>query len=160
MENRTDRNRKFELWAAMHQARDTMARCRERELRKSGAGISGIQAAVLWIVKNIDGPATPSEISRWVFREPHTVSTLLTQMEKRGLITKTKDLERRNLVRIEVTEKGEELYRRSRDTAGVIDKIISCLSQEESDSFLACLKKLRGEALEELGGRRLRLPYP
>jgi len=147
----------FEIWSALFQTRDTMARCREREMRESGTGISGIQAAVLWIVKNIPGPPTPAEISRWVFREPHTVSMLLTHMEKQGLVTKVKDLERRNLVRVVVTAKGEEAYQRSRENAKVIDEIISCLSQEDKANLLAYLERLRSKALEKLGGRTLHL---
>jgi len=154
--NRQQRN--FEIWAAMHQARDTMARCREREIKP--AGISGIQAAVLWIVKNTTAPSTPAEISRWMFREPHTVSSLLKQMEKHGLVRKVRDLDRKNLVRIEVTEKGEAAYHQSRANARVIDDIFSCLSDEEVETLLSYLKKLRGKALEKLGGRKLLLPFP
>ena len=159
METDVNKNIDFELWAALFQTRDTMARCRERELREGGTGISGIQASVLWIVKNIPGPPTPAEISRWVFREPHTLSMLLKQMEKQGLVKKVKDLERRNLVRVVVTEKGEEAYRQSRENAKVIDEIISCLSQEEKANLLAYLEKLRSKALERLGRRELHLPY-
>ena len=73
----------YELWVLFHQACDAMARAREDELRKFG--ISRIQAAVLFIIKAIEGPATPAEISRWLFREPHTVFRLLKRMEKQGL---------------------------------------------------------------------------
>ncbi len=159
MESNVDKDINFELWTALFQTRDTMARCRERELREGGPGISGIQASVLWIVKNIPGPPTPAEISRWVFREPHTVSMLLKQMEKQGLVKKVRDLERKNLVRVVVTDEGEEAYRRSRESAKVIDEIISCLSQEEKANLLAYLERLRSKALEKLGGRMLHLPY-
>ena len=146
----------FEVWAAMHQARDTMARCREMEVRPTG--LTGTQAAVMWIVKNTTAPPTPAEISRWIFREPHTVSTLLKQMEKQGLVRKIKDLDRKNLVRIEVTKKGEEAFRKSRDGAKAVDDILNCLSDEEAKHLLEYLKMLRSKALEKLGGRKLTLP--
>jgi len=146
----------FEIWAAMHQARDTMARCREREVRPTG--LTGTQAAVIWIVKNTTAPPTPAEISRWIFREPHTISTLLKQMEKQGLVRKIKDLDRKNLVRIEVTEKGEQAFRQSTEGRKAIDDILNCLSDEEAKHLLECLKILRSKALEKLGGRKLTLP--
>jgi DNA-binding MarR family transcriptional regulator len=146
----------YELWVLLHQATDAIAGAREDELRKFG--ISMMQAAVLFIVKAIKGPATPAEISRWLFREPHTVSGLLNRMEKQGLVKKVKDLERKNLIRVEITDKGEEGYRRSRGLQS-IHRILSSLSQEERDNLRASLRTLRDKALEE-PKPTLRLPFP
>lgn len=150
--------RVFELWAALIQAHDTMLRARQNELKDRN--ITMMQASVLFIAKSIDAPPTPAEISRWIFREPHTVSVLLTQMEKQGLVRKVKDLDRKNLVRIEITEKGEEAYRRSREDATVIGEIFSCLASEEAEQLQTYLECLRDNALKKLGGRKLSLPYP
>ena len=138
----------YELWVLLHQTVDTMARARENELRE--IGISRMQAAVLFIIKAIDGPATPAEISRWLFREPHTVFGLLKRMEKQGLVRRTKDLERRNMIRVTITEKGEEAYRRSRKLK-VIRMILSGLSPEQRDNLKPYLETLRKRALKELG---------
>jgi DNA-binding MarR family transcriptional regulator len=153
----TDADQDFELWSLLHQARDTIARARENELRQ--ADISMIKAAVLFFVKSLDGPVTPAEISRVLFREPHTISGLLDRMEAQGLVRRVRDLQRRNLVRIEVTEKGEEFYRRSREKRRIIGKIMSCLTQEERDQLRRSLMKLRNRALKELGVK-YRLPFP
>lgn len=150
--------RVFELWAALLQAHDTMLRARQNELR--GKDVTMMQASVLFIAKSIDVPPTPAEISRWIFREPHTVSALLTKMEKEGLIRKVKDLDRKNLVRIEITDKGEEAYLRSRDRAVVIGEILSCLTPDEARQLQSYLERLRDTALQKLGGRKLSLPYP
>jgi len=150
----TDRD--YELWVLLHQACDAMARARENELIP--VGISRMQAAVLFIVKAIEGPATPAEISRWLFREPHTVSGLLERMEKQGLVRKVKDLERKNLIRVLFTETGEEAYQRSREMK-VIRKILSCLSPKERDNLRAYVETLRNKALGELG-ISYRLPFP
>jgi len=116
-------------------------------------------AAVLFFVKNAKAPATPAEISRWLFREPNTVSQLLTRMEKQGLIRKAKDLERKNLVRITLTEKGEEAYQGQTEMR-VISKILSSLSPKERDKLGSYLKKLRDVAIIELDRRSRQLPYP
>lgn len=71
-------------------------------------------------------------------------------MEKDGLIRKRKDLERKNLIRVEITEKGEEAYQRS-IAMKVIPGILSCLSQKEHDSLRAYARRLRNKAVRELG---------
>ena len=91
MEDRTIRNEDFELWVLLRHTVDAMLRAREKELRKTG--ISRIQSAVLFIVKNIATPATPLAISRRLLREPHSTSELLSRMAKKGLVKKVKDLE-------------------------------------------------------------------
>jgi len=150
----TDRD--YELWVLFHQACDAMIRARENEVREFG--ISMMQAAVLFIVKAIDGPATPAEISRWLFREPHTVSGLLDRMEKQGLVRQVKDLERKNMIRVVITGKGEEAYQRSRDLK-VIRTILSSLSAKQREALRPYLETLRNKALGELGVK-YQLPFP
>ena len=147
MENNVATDKDYELWLLCHQLHDVMVRIREEELRRQ-VGISRMQAAVLFIVKSMKVPATPAEISRWLFREPHSVSGLLNRMEKQGLVKKAKDLERKNLIRVVLTDKGEEAYRRSRDMKAVRG-IMSSLSEEEKDNLRGYLGTLRNKALEE-----------
>jgi len=146
----------FKLWVLLRQTCHAIITASGNELRQ--IGISSRQAAVLSIVKAITVPATPAEISRWLFRQPHTVSGLLNRMEKQGLVRKVNDLERKNMIRIVLTEKGEQAYQRSRGVK-VIDKILSCLSPEERDSLRTYLETLRNKALGEIGNR-YQLPFP
>jgi len=146
----------YELWVILHQTADAMVRAREKELEL--VGLTRMQVAVLFIVKAINGPATPAEISRWMFRESHTVSELLNRMERQGLVRKTKDLERKNQVRVALTDKGEEAFRQT-SSLNVIKRILSCLSQKDLDNLRAQLETLRDKALEESGVRH-RFPYP
>jgi DNA-binding MarR family transcriptional regulator len=147
----------YELWVLMHQTCDAIIRARENELRQK-IGISRMQRAVLFIVKTTKVPATPAEISRWLFREPHSVSGLLNRMEKQGLVRKVKDLDRKNLIRIAITEKGEEAYQQSEDLKA-IPNILSCLTRKKKENLKAYLEALRTKALAEIGVRRP-LPFP
>jgi len=146
----------YELWVLLDQTCAAMMRAKENELRP--AGISGMQAAVLFIVKTVKGPATPAEISRWLFREPHSVSGLLNRMEKDGLVRKVKDLDRKNLIRVALTEKGEEAYQQSREMK-VISEILSCLTRKKKENLRAYLEALRNKAVTQIGVRR-QLPFP
>ena len=147
---------KREIWALLSQATTAMSRVADKELGK--VGISMMQAAVLFFVKNAEEPATPAEISRWLFREPHTVSQLLMRMEKQGLVKRTKDLDSKNMVRITLTEKGEQAYQQQTEVR-VISKILSSLSPEECNKLGALIKILRDEAIKELDARPRKLPF-
>lgn len=117
-----------------------------------------MQAAVLFIVKAIGERATPAEISRWLFREPHTVFGLLDRMEEQGLVRRLNNLERKNLIRVVITKKGEEIYQRSRETK-VIGTILSCLSSKQRQNLRSYLETLRDKTLEELRPR-YQFPFP
>lgn len=145
-----------QLWVLLHQTYVAISRAFKNELRE--VDISMMQAAVLDIVKALKVPATPAEISRWLFRRPHTVSALLDRMEKQGLVRKVKNLERKNLIRIVITEEGEEAYQRSMEIK-TISKILSCLSQKKKDNLRTYLEMLRNKALAEIGVRH-ELPFP
>ena len=149
-------SRENELWTLLSQAQHAAIRASETEMRQ--LGVPQMHAEVLMIVKSEDGPVTPAEISRSLFREPHTISGLLTRMEKQGLVKRVRDLQRKNLVRIAITDKGERAYRKIGNVSA-IHSIMSCLSSKEQESLKDALLKLRRKALEEL---RLRqpLPYP
>ena len=120
----------------------------EADLRESGY-VPYTQASVLFFLKAMGEPATPTELSRWLLREKHMVSELLSRMEKQGLVRKTKDLKRKNLVRVTVTDKGEESLCQGMMEERTIRKIMSCLSSEELESLRGHLEKLRSKALEE-----------
>ena len=129
----------WQLWITLRNVAHKTARIRNNELRKYG--ISFIQGAIIYIVKNADVPVTPSEISRLMDREPQTVTEILNRMHKSGLINRVKDLAKRNQVRIELTQKGEEAYSNSSGLAS-IHKILSCLSTKEKNDLKDCLQKI------------------
>ena len=120
----------------------------QKELRQYG--VSPEEAAVLSVVHFLGNRVTPAEISRWLLREPHTVSGILNRMEKKRLVRKTKDSERKNRVRVTLTEKGQQAYYQSTKIDS-IRKIMSSLSEEECQQLSSCLKTLRARALKELG---------
>jgi DNA-binding MarR family transcriptional regulator len=148
VKSREGKDQYYEIYVLLHHIRDLMVKAREKELR--AIGISHIQRSVLFSVSIIGNKATPAELARWLFREPHSMSELLSRMEKAGLVKKVKDLKKKNLVRIVLTEKGRKAYELS-TRHDSIDNILSCLSQEELQQFEKYLHRLRDKALNELG---------
>lgn len=138
----------YNLWFLLAQTRNVLLRARRKELYRNN--INHSQAAVLFIVQAIGDPATPAEIARWLFREPHSVSELLHRMEKDGLIEKVKDLDRKNQIRVVITEKGHETYRKSTKHESM-HSIMSSLSKKDRKQLESLLKTIRDKALEETG---------
>jgi len=138
----------FDLWVLLAQTFDAIQKARQKDLSQYNIGIR--QSAVLFRIQAIGDQATPAEISRWLLREPHSVSEILNRMEKAGLVRKIKDLDRKNLVRVKLTKKGREAYYKA--TLGQsIDELISTLSEDEQRQLWSCLQKLRDKALKKIG---------
>ena len=157
MKNVSNVDQDYKLWVLLDQANTTILNAREDELRQYH--VSAMQAAVLFIIKAIGKEVTPAEIARWLLRKPHTVSGLLTRMEKAGLVKKTKDFAKKNMIRVTLTAKGEKAHNQSLKRES-ISQIMSCLSPEERRQLELYLKKLRDEALKEPRVKRKRLPFP
>ena len=63
---------------------------------------------------------------------------------------RTRDLEKKNLVRVSLKDKGKQALELSSDTK-VIPRILSSLSEEQRQQLITCLDIVRAKALEELG---------
>jgi DNA-binding MarR family transcriptional regulator len=153
----TSSDPKYQLWALLAQTRRALLNVRQRELKPYG--ISAKKSGLIRAVEAMtDRTATPAEISRWLFREPHTVSELVTRMERQGLVSRAKDPSSKKLVRVSITEKGREICNQSKNLVS-IPRILSCLSEEEQQQLRSYLFRLRAEAMKELGVK-FKLPYP
>jgi len=138
----------YYLWVLFSQTRDAISKARERELLSQH--ISERHAQLLFIIKLIGRNATPAKIARWLLREPHSISEIIDRMEKQGLLKKVKDLDRKNQVRIEITKKGIDQYKRSFIPKNIPDTL-SVLSDDERKQFISSLLKLRNKAIEHVG---------
>jgi len=146
----------YDLWVLLNQAQNLMMNARDIELMEYGT--TAMQAAVLFITNAVGEETIPAEISRWLLRKPATISGLLDRMEKAGLAERVKDLPRKNLVRIRLTEKGKQVYKQSLKRAS-LHKIMSCLSEEERQQLASILVKLRNGATKVLKHGE-EIPFP
>jgi len=147
----------YRLWVLLHQAKDTIFAAREVELRQYGT--SPMHAAVLFIMQAIGSEATPTKIAQWLLRSPNTASDLLDRMERAGLVRKTRDLDRKNVIRVTITDKGRQDYNDSTKLES-IHRIMSCLSNEERQQLRPILQKLRDEALKPAIVSTRHVPFP
>jgi MarR family transcriptional regulator, organic hydroperoxide resistance regulator len=144
-----------DLWMLLTHARYAIYRSREKELFR--LGISPEQAGILFVVQALGNNPTPSDISRFIIRQPHTVSSLIERMTAKGLVKKTHDPERKNLVRVSLTEKGQRIYDLSTGRRS-IHRILSVLSGDERARLRELLVKMQARARLEIGLDREKYP--
>jgi DNA-binding MarR family transcriptional regulator len=137
----------YRLWLLLSQTRSAIFKVRHK---KVGQYLPPNQAAALVSIWTLEGQVTPATLARRLFLEPHSVSELIIRMEKKGLVTKTKDNVRGNVVRISITDKGRDVCLRAMGQ-DFIHKIMSALSDKERKQLHACLMLLYTRAVEELG---------
>lgn len=137
----------YRLWLLLSQTRSAIFKARHK---KVGRYLHPNQAAALVSIWALDGRITPAILARRLFLEPHSVSELIARMQKKGLVTKTRDSKRGNVVRISITERGRDICKQVMGQ-DFIHKIVSVLSDEQRESLRSCLSLLYAEVSKELG---------
>ncbi|MBN1191942.1 MAG: MarR family transcriptional regulator [Dehalococcoidales bacterium] len=151
----TQEDKDYNLWILLTRARNLVFRARELELQRYG--ITPEQAIILHIIHNSKEKLTPAEVARLIFRRPHTVSAMLDRMEEKNLIRKTTDPNRKNMIRIEITEKGNQAYRLT-TKRGPIHRIIGHLENNEREHLNQALDSIISKTTDELGINKDTLP--
>jgi DNA-binding MarR family transcriptional regulator len=146
----------YNLWLLLSQTRSAVFKARHK---KYGQYLHPNQASALVAVWIYDGEATPARLARQLFLEPHSASELVNRMAKKGLVKKSRDTKRGNIVRISITEKGREICTQLIQ-ADFIRGLISKLSDDQRGQLKASLSVLYRAALKELGMEGYEPPYP
>jgi len=107
------------------------------------------QSRILRLIHTLGKEATPTKISLNLFRRRHSISEHLSRMEEKGLVRRIKDLQKKNLVRIELTEKGLKSYKQGERLESIVE-LMSELSFQELEQMELILKKLRDISLKTL----------
>jgi DNA-binding MarR family transcriptional regulator len=137
----------FALWILFNTCKEIIHDLREKELKRYGITVR--QAGIIYAISNdLEDYAKPSEIARVSHREPNSISTIIDRMERKGLIKKGKDLHRKNVIRISLTEKGKEAHVMTYNRRS-IHRVFACLSEEEIGLLQSCFNKLIARALQE-----------
>jgi DNA-binding MarR family transcriptional regulator len=147
MEEFPPRDNYYGLWLLLSQTKSALFKAREKKI---GHYIHHNQAATLVFIEAHKGKATPSMISQLLSLEVQSVSELLNRMEKKGLVIRSRDPDKKNVIRLALTEKGQEMAQKVMQLDFVRDTM-SRLSEAQQEQLRACLTILLEGALEELG---------
>jgi DNA-binding MarR family transcriptional regulator len=137
----------YRLYVVFKHTFEAIQLCREADLKKYD--ITPEQATALILLKNIGEKATPTEVSGWLFRKPHTALNLLRRMQKQGLVDMTPDALNKHIIRIKLTEKGNKVYYHVIQYTSAADTL-GCLSKKEQQQLWSLLQLVKEKALEYL----------
>jgi DNA-binding MarR family transcriptional regulator len=146
----------YELWLLLSRTRSAIFKARHK---KFGQYMHPNQAAALVMVWRYNGQITPAVLANQLFLEPHSTSELIDRMQKKGLVTKTRDKIRGNMVRVSITERGRRICSELVQ-ADFIRGIMSKLSEEQRQQLWSGLSVLCRAALRELGAEGKYPPDP
>jgi len=136
----------YQTWFALHDVDTGIRRVIENELRKFG--ISAPAAGLMYVLQSSEEPVKLKELSQWLFLKPNSVSELVSRMAKRGLVKKVRDQQKKGMIRVKLTKRGDDLLRQYMKEMKVVSMIMSGLSEKEPKALTSCLEKLRKSVLE------------
>ena len=141
----------YRLYRLLYRTAEIVHRVRSKELSElSEYSLTSPQVGILFAAKFMGDDTTGAKISRFLHRNPNTISELLVKMEKKGLIKKITDPHNKRGMRIALTDKGLEAFQISINRRSV-HRIFYCLSSEEHSQLELLLSKVLSNALDELG---------
>lgn len=116
-------------------------------------GLPGLYFSILHEIDCLDGEASPHAIARTMIFEPHTISTNISKMEHEGLVTKTKNMKYKHMVRIEITDKGRSLMNKAWKMMSKLDNYWkSAISEDEAKQMVTLLTKIRDKNISKVFG--------
>ena len=130
-------------WLLIHQSH----RLLEKNEKKVFAqfGITPRKHAVLMAVKSLPAPLKVTDVAKWLDRNPTGISMLVDRMEKDGLIRKLPDKNDRRAIKLEITSKGETVYKESTKAIRKLydDIFRRNFSEEELQTLCSLLEKVQ-----------------
>jgi DNA-binding MarR family transcriptional regulator len=139
----------LKTWLLLHQTYNLVLRSEDNAFAK--VGISTQQHSALMAIRYMQTPVTPTDVANWLDRNPNGISMLIDRMVKDGLVSRIRDLRDRRSVRLEITEKGNEILDHATFIGWqLIEKILSAVQEEELSLLTDLLEKVRKKAFENL----------
>lgn len=139
MERTTLSESNFALWLLIGNISHSITLIRQRELNEHNLPIR--QLHVMVNILALGPKATLSEVAKLVERQIPVVSRQTISMERDGFIKRIKDRPKSNLLRLELTEKGLNMIKVSRESKA-IDAILSSLSEDERQQLNSILNRI------------------
>ena len=100
--------------------------------------------AIGYALLNIDKEGTPStKLGPKMGMEPRSMTRMIKSLEKNGLIVKKPDKKDKRMVRLYLTNSGNELRKKSRDVVIKFnEKIFETIEQKELETCFKVLKEI------------------
>jgi DNA-binding MarR family transcriptional regulator len=139
MENQSLSESNYELWHLIGKVNHLLILARQRELNQYHIPVR--QAYILRVINDLGSKATLYELAKKVERTSDVISRQAVKMEDDGLIRRIKDAPKSKLLRLELTEKGLEIIKVSRQSKSA-DAVFSSLIGEQRQQLESILNQL------------------
>jgi len=117
---------------------------REAEKNLSSLGICTTEFKILKLLDN-DGPTPMARLSDATILTQPAITSFIDKLETQGFVRRDRDVEDRRVIRIEITKKGQLLFRRGMKIhKKFVSELLSGLDDSELSQFTRTIKKLSG----------------
>ncbi len=121
----------YRIWVMMARALEVLNRARNAEL--TGLGISRVEALALFIIRDTGSSCTPAIIAKRMAREHSTVTALLSRMEKKGLVSRQKDMEKKRGWLVGMTDTGLGACKEAADIKSIHSAMSNLTDSEKTN---------------------------
>lgn len=105
-----------------------------------GDALTPVQYLLLGIIAE-EGPISMSEIGERVTMQKQQVTSVINQLEEKGLVTRARRSENRRLVWLEATSRARELEEEIvRQTQQAFGSLFESLTDEETEEYLLAMQ--------------------
>jgi DNA-binding MarR family transcriptional regulator len=115
-----------------------MLQARKKELAQYN--ITPQQSYIIFVIYTLH-KTTLTELAKATNRGINTLSSVMTTMERDGLVKKTREKPKSTLLSFELTEKGLDAYNKG-NYSKTTQAIMSIFSEEERQVLISMLKKI------------------
>ena len=129
---------------------DAVTRYEVIELRKHGYRPRRLRT--LNVLLQHGGQMSPTALSRFTFQTRHAVSSMCNALEREGLVRRERSKGDRRSVIISLTDEGVQYLSKIRPIAqNMSQDILSCLDDEQVETFNSLLRRVRDHLEEQIG---------
>ena len=111
-------------------------------LRQSNIGLTPEQFLLIDVLWN-QGPMSQQKMADTIRKDKNSITKLADALEKKGLVTRMRDVNDKRSNKLCLTQKAEELKSEAKEAGiSMLDKMLQGISEEELKSFLDTLGKM------------------
>lgn len=129
---------------------EEMNKMRKRKTQKHLSESMQGEHFILFYVSKHQGDATPSEISQAMGISTARIAAALNNLENKGLVTRTIDVNDRRRILIRLTDAGQDHVKQHHEMVmGITTKMLEYLGEDDAKELLRIIRKLSARAPED-----------
>jgi DNA-binding MarR family transcriptional regulator len=113
--------------------------------------ISPLHAIAMWHLVYAGGVSTPTRLAETLFRSKHSVTEIVDNLEKEGLVVRDFSSRDRRVTQIRITQAGLQYIKRNQEVAnGSAKQVMACLTPEQQKTMLELMEIIKKKMMDIL----------